>query len=113
MALNPGARLAGYEIVRLLGAGGMGAVYQATDTRVGRTVAIKVLPAHVADDPIFRQRFEREAQALAALHDPHISAVFDIGRQDDIDFVAVRRARADGASPGRTALSDLSERDDD
>ena len=89
MSLNPGARLAGYEIVRLLGAGGMGEVYQATDTRLGRTVAIKVLPAQVAGDPVFRQRFEREAQALAALHDPHISAVFDIGRQDGIDFVVM------------------------
>jgi len=89
MPLNRGARLAGYEIVRLLGAGGMGEVYQATDTRLGRTVAIKVLPAHVAGDPVFRQRFEREAQALAALHDPHISTVFDIGRQDGIDFVVM------------------------
>jgi len=89
MSLSPGARLAGYEVIRLLGAGGMGEVYQATDTRLSRTVAIKVLPAHVADDPVFRQRFEREAQALAALHDPHISAVFDIGRHDGIDFVVM------------------------
>jgi len=59
MPLSPGARLAGYEISSLLGEGEMGEVYRATDTRLVRTVAIKILPAHIADDPVFRQRFER------------------------------------------------------
>jgi serine/threonine protein kinase len=89
MALSAGARLAGYEIISLLGQGGMGEVYKATDTRLARSVAIKILPAHIADDLIVRQRFEREAQALAALNDPHICAVFDVGRHEGIDFVVM------------------------
>ena len=67
MALQPGTTLGPYEIQAPLGAGGMGEVYKARDTRLDRTVAIKVLLAHVADDPDLRQRFEREAQVLASL----------------------------------------------
>ncbi|HZM95289.1 MAG TPA: protein kinase [Vicinamibacterales bacterium] len=72
MALSPGTRLGPYTITGPIGAGGMGEVYRATDTRLERTVAIKVLPEHVASDPDLRQRFEREAKTLAALHHPHI-----------------------------------------
>ena len=82
MALIPGARLGPYDIQSPLGAGGMGEVYKARDTRLDRTVAVKVLPEHVASDPDLRQRFEREAKALAALSHPHICPVYDVGRQD-------------------------------
>ena len=82
MALTTGTRLGSYEIVSPLGAGGMGEVYRACDERLGRDVAIKVLPAHVSDDLELRQRFEREARTLATLSHPHICAVFDVGRQE-------------------------------
>jgi len=79
MSLVPGARLGPYEIVSAIGAGGMGEVYRARDTRLDRSVAIKVLPAHVASDPDLRQRFEREARAVAALNHPHICTLYDVG----------------------------------
>jgi Tol biopolymer transport system component len=74
-----GSRLGPYEIIAPLGAGGMGEVYAARDTRLGRTVALKVLPAEFADDPKFKIRFEREAKAISALNHPHICALYDIG----------------------------------
>ena len=67
MPLNVGSRIAHYDVTALIGEGGMGQVYQATDTRLDRTVAIKVLPEHVASDPDLKQRFEREARTVAAL----------------------------------------------
>ena len=79
MSLDPGSQLGPYRIVGALGAGGMGEVYRATDTRLDRTVAIKVLPAHVADDPVQRERFEREARAIAALNHRNICTLHDIG----------------------------------
>jgi eukaryotic-like serine/threonine-protein kinase len=79
LTLNPGRRLGPYEIVALLGAGGMGEVYKALDTRLDRTVAIKVLPASVADDSDRLRRFEYEARAIASLNHPHICQLFDIG----------------------------------
>ena len=79
MPLRPGARLGPYEIVAPIGAGGMGEVYQATDTRLGRTVAIKVLPALLASDPEFKARFEREARSISALNHPHICTLHDVG----------------------------------
>ena len=72
MTLAPGIRLGPYEVIAPLGAGGMGEVYRARDTRLDRTVAIKVLPADIAADPQARERFEREARAVAALNHPHI-----------------------------------------
>jgi serine/threonine protein kinase len=80
VALQTGARLGPYEIVTLLGRGGMGEVYRALDTRVTRTVAIKVLPADVKEQAERRQRFEREAKAIARLNHPHICALYDVGR---------------------------------
>ena len=82
MPLSSGARLGPYEIQSPLGAGGMGEVYKARDTRLDRTVAIKVLPAHVASDPDLRQRFEREVRTVAALNHPHICTLHDIGSQE-------------------------------
>ncbi len=88
MALTAGTSLGPYQIESPLGAGGMGEVYKATDTRLDRTVAIKVLPEHVAADPDLKQRFEREAKTVAGLRHPHICPVFDVGCQDGDDFLA-------------------------
>ena len=89
MALQTGARLGPYEIVTLLGRGGMGEVYRALDTRVARTVAIKVLPPDAAEQADRRQRFEREARAVARLNHPHICALYDVGRQDGVEFIVM------------------------
>ncbi len=75
MPLERGTRLGPYQIESPIGAGGMGEVYKATDTRLERTVAIKVLPAHVASDPERKSRFEREAKTVAALSHPHIGRI--------------------------------------
>jgi serine/threonine protein kinase len=79
MPLAPGDRLGPYQIVRLIGAGGMGEVYRARDTRLDRTVAIKVLSTEFAGDADRRARFEREARAVAALNHAHICAIHDVG----------------------------------
>src|SRR3954471_2759496 len=78
MPFDTGYRLGPYEIVLRIGAGGMGEVWRARDTRLNREVAIKVLPAALADDPQYMARFEREAQTLAALHHPNIATIFGI-----------------------------------
>jgi Tol biopolymer transport system component len=82
MPLSPGTRLGPYEIVTPAGAGGMGEVYRARDTRLGRDVAIKVLPAHLSGDPGRRERFEREARAISALNHPRVCTLYDVGRQE-------------------------------
>jgi Tol biopolymer transport system component len=87
MPLAPGTRLGPYEIAEALGAGGMGEVYRARDTRLDRIVAVKVLPGGTAGDPQFRDRFVREARAASALNHPNILSVFDVGRQDDVDYL--------------------------
>src|SRR5580765_1666623 len=84
-----GRRIGPYELGTLLGAGGMGEVYRARDTRLNRIVAIKVLPAGVADDPASRDRFEREARAVATLNHPHICVLHDVGCQDGLDFLVM------------------------
>ena len=89
MSLSPGARLGPYEITAPIGAGGMGEVYKARDTRLDRTVAIKVLPAQFAADQRFRERFEREAKAISQLSHPHICMLHDVGRQDGIDYLVM------------------------
>ena len=89
MALPLGARLGPYEILSALGEGGMGEVYRARDTRLDRTVAIKVLTTALAADPQLRARFEREARAISSLNHPHICTVFDVGHQDGIDFLVL------------------------
>ncbi len=89
MPLASGTRLGPYEIVSALGAGGMGEVYRARDTRLDRTVAIKVLPATLASDPSFRERFDREARSISALDHPNICAVYDVGHDRGIDFIVM------------------------
>src|SRR5476651_1092228 len=89
MSLQPGLRLGPYEIVSPLGAGGMGEVYKARDTRLDRAVAIKVLPAALADDAERRERFQREARAISALNHPHICTLYDIGSQDGIGYLVM------------------------
>src|SRR5213079_3339047 len=82
MALGRGTHLGSYEIIAPLGAGGMGEVYRARDTRLGREVAIKVLPARLLENADARARFELEARAVAALSHPHILAIHDIGEHE-------------------------------
>src|SRR3984885_6685697 len=89
MTLTSGAKLGPYEIQSPLGAGGMGEVYRAKDTRLDRTVAIKVLPSHLSSNPDLKQRFEREAKAISSLNHPRICTLHDIGHQDDIDFLVM------------------------
>ena len=87
MSLISGTKLGPYEIVAPLGAGGMGEVYRACDTRLGRDVAVKVLPASFSKDPERLHRFEQEARATSALNHPNILAIFDIGQSDDSPYV--------------------------
>jgi serine/threonine protein kinase/Tol biopolymer transport system component len=89
MALAAGTKLGPYEIVAPLGAGGMGEVYRARDTRLERTVAIKILPAHLSSDPVRRQRFEREAKTISSLNHPHICVLHDVGSQDGVDYLVM------------------------
>lgn len=89
MTLSSGTRLGPYEILAPIGAGGMGEVYRAKDTRLDRTVAIKVLPSHLSADPERKQRFEREARAISSLNHPHICILHDIGHQDGIDYLVM------------------------
>ena len=89
MTLASGAKLGPYEILSPLGAGGMGEVYRARDTRLDRTVAIKVLPSHLSADPGLKLRFEREAKAISALQHPNICTLYDVGSQDGVDFLVM------------------------
>ena len=89
MALVPGTRLGPYEIVAPLGAGGMGEVYRARDTRLERPVAIKIIPLHLADRVEARERFEREAHAISRLNHPHICQLYDIGEENGIHFLVM------------------------
>ncbi len=88
MTLAAGSRLGPYEILAPLGAGGMGEVYKARDTRLERTVAIKVLPSHLSSSEELRQRFDREAKTISSLSHPHICAFYDAGSQDGTDYLA-------------------------
>jgi Tol biopolymer transport system component len=89
MTLTAGTRLGPYEVLAPLGAGGMGEVYKARDTRLERTVAIKVLPEHLSATPDLRTRFEREARAVSSLNHPHICTLYDIGHQDGVDYLVM------------------------
>src|SRR5690349_4567925 len=112
MALTPGTRFGPYEIVSFIGAGGMGEVYKARDSRLGRDVALKVLPASFAADAERLRRFEQEAQAVAALNHPNIVGIHDIGKHGDCPFLVsellegdnLREVLARGVPSQRRAL---------
>jgi Tol biopolymer transport system component len=89
MPLTPGTRLGAYEVTRALGVGGMGEVYRARDTRLDRSVAIKVMPADLTTDPQFRARFEREARAISQLQHPHICTLYDVGEADGTAYLVM------------------------
>src|SRR3977135_2354394 len=89
MSVKAGTRLGHDEILSAIGAGGMGEVYRARDTRLERDVALKVLPADLSSDPSLRQRLEREAKAVSKLSHPHICTLHDIGHQDGVDFLVM------------------------
>jgi eukaryotic-like serine/threonine-protein kinase len=111
MALTSGAKLGPYEIIAPLGAGGMGEVYRARDTRLDRTVAIKILPEHLSSDPGRRARFEREARTISGLSHPNICALFDIGDQDGIHYVVLEylegRTLSDRLAKGPLPISEV------
>ena len=112
MTLTAGSRLGPYEVLSAIGAGGMGEVYRARDTRLERTVAVKVLPAHLTGNEELRQRFEREAKTISQLSHPHICALYDVGREGDRDYLVMeylegeslagRIAREGGIAPAAT-----------
>src|SRR6266540_4097065 len=89
MQLQPGFRLGPYEIVAPAGAGGMGEVYRARDTRLDRNVAVKILPAEFARDAQLKSRFEREARTISQLSHPHICTLYDVGRHDDSQYLVM------------------------
>jgi len=89
LTLSAGSRLGPYEILAPLGAGGMGEVYRARDTRLDRTVAVKVLASHLSASPESRQRFEREAKTISQLSHPHICALHDVGREGDVEYLVM------------------------
>lgn len=84
-----GSRLGTYEIQGRIGAGGMGEVYRARDTRLDRTVAVKILPDHLSDNPEAKVRFDREARAISSLNHPNICTLYDVGHQDGVDFLVM------------------------
>ena len=89
MPLSGGTRLGPYEVISPIGAGGMGEVYRGRDTRLDRPVAIKVVSAGMSGDPLWRERFGREARAISGLNHPHICTLHDVGRQDAVDFLVM------------------------
>src|ERR1700747_2049944 len=89
MPLTNGTKLGPYEIVGPLGAGGMGEVYRARNTRLEPSVAIKVLPAHLSADLVRKQRFEREAKTISSLNHPHICVLYDVGHEDGMDYLVM------------------------
>ncbi len=113
MPLTPGTRLGRYEVIRLLGAGGMGEVYLAKDSQLDRTVAIKVLTERLADNPELRQRFEREARAVSSLNHPHICTLYDVGCEKDVHYLVMEHLEGEtlaarlkkGALPTEEALT--------
>ena len=96
MALIPGTRLGPYEIESPLGAGGMGEVYRARDTRLDRTVAVKILPSHLSEDSEAKQRFEREARVISSLNHPHICTLHDVGNQDGTAYLVMEHVQGEG-----------------
>src|SRR6058998_3018536 len=91
MTLATGSRLGPYEVLSPLGAGGMGEVWRARDTRLGREVAIKVLPTEVASDPSRLKRFEKEARSASALNHPNIVTIYDIGSTESVSYITMEK----------------------
>src|SRR6478609_2125133 len=89
MSLTSGSRLGPYEIQSPLGAGGMGEVYRALDTRLQRIVAVKILPSHLSENPEAKERFDREARTISSLNHPNICTLHDIGHQDGVDYLVM------------------------
>jgi len=89
VSLSAGTKLGPYEIAGPLGAGGMGEVYRARDTRLDRSVAIKILPAHLADKPEASERFEREARTISSLNHPNICQLHDVGQQNGVRYLVM------------------------
>ena len=89
MPIQAGSRLGPYELLAPIGAGGMGEVWRGKDTRLDRSVAVKILPAAFAEDEERRQRFEREAKAISSLNHPHICTLFDVGHEGDAHFLVM------------------------
>ena len=112
MALTPGSKLGPYEIIAPLGAGGMGEVYRALDTRLGREVAIKILPAALSTDRDRLHRFEQEARSASALNHPNIITIYELGHDDSTHYIAMelvegktlRHLLASGLLPMRKAI---------
>ncbi len=98
MPLSAGKRLGSYEILAIVGVGGMGEVYKARDTRLDRIVALKVLPDHVAGDPDLRSRFEREAKAISSLSHPHICTLHDVGSEAGVEFLVMEYLEGETAA---------------
>lgn len=103
MTLSPGERLGPYEILQPIGAGGMGEVYRARDTRLNRAVAVKVLPAMLTNNPACRQRLEREARAASNLNHPHICVLHDIGEDRGIVYLVMEHPET-GEAPRSIGL---------
>src|SRR3954467_675891 len=95
MPLSPPTRLGPYEIIAAIGAGGMDEVYRARDTRLDRTVAIKILIEDLSSNPQSRQRFEREAKAISSLSHPHICPLFDVGQHDGLNYLVMEYLEGD------------------
>src|ERR1700733_6892443 len=89
MGLTSGTKLGPFEIQAPLGAGGMGEVYRARDTRLDRTVAVKILPSHLSENPEAKQRFDREARAISSLSHPNVCTLFDVGQQGAVEFLVM------------------------
>jgi len=111
MKLETGQKLGPYEIIEQAGAGGMGEVYKARDTRLDRIVAIKLLPDSIAGMPDFKQRFEREAKAISSLNHANICTLYDVGQQDGYDFLVMEflegETLADRLAQGPLAYAEL------
>jgi serine/threonine protein kinase len=111
MTLAPGTQLGPYRIEEPVGAGGMGEVYRARDTRLDRTVAIKVLPSHLSTRPDLQARFDREARTISSLQHPNVCSLFDVGREGGVDFLVMEylegRTLADRLLEGPVPLDEL------
>src|SRR5579862_8156367 len=113
MPLKPGTRLGPYEILAPIGAGGMGEVYRATDTRLDRVVAIKVIGRRYSARPDARARLEREARAVSRLNHPHICTLYDIGQEGDLDYLVLEYLKgatlAEQLQKGRLGVAQIME----